>query len=85
MYVKHKLEAHDGGLWHVIVGNAFGASVAHEGGMMLVFSVGRTNFMAFSSFDESTLVRKKKEHHRKERQEPGSAANDEEHDGEDQP
>ena len=85
LYLKHKMEAHDGGLWHVIVGHAFGASVAHEGGSLLVLRIGGVNIMAFSSFDESTLVRKKKEfkkpaHQQQAAAEGAAAAGEEEAD-----
>jgi hypothetical protein len=67
--VKRRLEAHDGALWHVVVGRGFGASVAHEAGGLLSFQLGPLSFLAFTSFDEAGLVRPKKAH----RPAPGAA------------
>lgn len=55
--VKRRLEAHDGALWHVVVGRGFGASVAHEAGGLLSFQLGPLSFLAFRSFDDASLVR----------------------------
>ena len=58
LQVKRALEAHNGGLWQVIVGEGFGASVAHDNNMLAVFQLGRARFLVFQSFDETSLVRK---------------------------
>ena len=58
MHIKHALEAHNGGLWQVIVGQGFGASVSHDNNMLLVFRVGKAQILCFQSFDETSLVRK---------------------------
>lgn len=57
MAIKRKLEAQFGELWHVVVGRSYGASVAHEAGSMLSFRLRGVAVTAFSSFDESQLVR----------------------------
>ena len=57
MAIKRKLEARFGELWHVVVGRSYGASVAHEAGSMLSFRLRGVAVTAFSSFDESQLVR----------------------------
>ena len=64
MAIKHKLEAQFGELWHVVVGRSYGAAVAHEAGGMLTFRLRGVAVTAFSSFDESQLVRAKRAHHR---------------------
>jgi hypothetical protein len=56
-HVKKALEAHNGGLWHVVIGGAFGASVAHETHHFVLFRVGKVHVLAFQSFDEASLVR----------------------------
>ncbi len=55
-HVKRALEAWDGRLWHVVLGLAFGASVAHEVRSIALFRIGRVHVLAFASFDESSLV-----------------------------
>lgn len=55
--MKSALEAQFGEPWHVVVGQSYGASVAHEAGMMVSFRLGRVTVTAFASYDEATLVR----------------------------
>ena len=50
--VKKALDASNGGLWHVIAGQAFGASVAHDNNMLLMFRIGKVYFLVFQSFDD---------------------------------
>lgn len=59
IHIKRGLEAASatGGLWHVICGREFGASVAHENNMLIVARLGRCHALAFQSYDESSLVR----------------------------
>lgn len=71
--IKRQLEAQFGGLWHVILGQSYGCSVAHEAGMIVSFRIGRTAVTAFSSFDESQLVRPKKAHIKLAAGQPGAA------------
>lgn len=56
--VKKALEASNGGLWHVVIGNAFGLSVSHENNALILFRIGKVNVLAFQSFDDASLVRK---------------------------
>ena len=56
MHVKKGLEAWDGALWMVVIGVAFGASVAHVNHGLLMFRVGKVHCLAFRSFEESSLV-----------------------------
>ena len=56
--IKRALEAHNGGLWQVIIGQGFGASVAHDNNSLLVFQLGKVSILAFASYDETQLVRK---------------------------
>lgn len=56
MHVKKALETWNGGMWHVIVGTSFGASVAHEAGCLLLFRFGKTFVMVLQSFDETALT-----------------------------
>jgi hypothetical protein len=56
--IKRGMESGCGGVWHVVVGSGFGASVAHENRMLMVLRVGRASVLAFQSFDETSLVRK---------------------------
>lgn len=56
MHAKKALEAWNGGMWHVIIGTAFGASVAHEAGCMLLVRFGKTHVLAVQSFDETALT-----------------------------
>ena len=58
MIVKKALDASNGGLWHVVIGQSFGASVAHDNNMLLMFRIGKAHFLVFQSFDEPSLVRK---------------------------
>ena len=58
MIVKKALDACNGGLWHVVIGQSFGASVAHDNNMLLMFRVGKVHFLVFQSFDDVSLVRK---------------------------
>ena len=60
MHVKQALEAWNGAMWMVVIGTAFGASVAHENHCMLMFSVGRVFCLCFSAFDEGVLTNTKK-------------------------
>jgi len=55
MHVKKALEAWNGALWMVVIGTAFGASVAHEKHGLLMFCVGRVHVLCFSSFNEGDL------------------------------
>ena len=55
-HVKKALEAWNGALWMVVIGSAFGASVAHENNGCLLFRVGRTHVLCFQSFDEGALI-----------------------------
>ena len=57
-YMKQALEAAHGGLWHVVIGNAFGLSVSHDSNALLLFKIGRVNVLAFQTFDDASLVRK---------------------------
>ena len=61
MHVKKALEAWNGALWMVIIGTAFGASVAHEKHGLLMFCVGRVHCLAFMSFNEGDLINGRKE------------------------
>jgi hypothetical protein len=61
MHVKKALEAWNGALWMVVIGTAFGASVAHEKHGLLMFSVGRVHCLCFMSFNEGDLINGKKE------------------------
>lgn len=61
MHVKRALEAWNGALWHVIIGTAFGASVAHEKNSFMLFKMGKVYVLCFQSFDESTLISGKKD------------------------
>ncbi len=61
MYVKKALEAWNGALWMVVIGTAFGASVAHEKHGLLMFCVGRVHCLCFMSFNEGDLINGKKE------------------------
>lgn len=54
--IKKAMEASDGGLWHVVVGKGFGASVAHSNSMLLHFRLGKVHYLVFQSFDETTIV-----------------------------
>ena len=56
--VKKALDASNGGLWHVVIGQSFGASVAHDNNMLLMFHIGKAHFLVFQSFDDVSLVRK---------------------------
>ena len=60
MHVKKALEAWNGALWMVVIGTAFGASVAHENHGLLMFSVGRVHCLCFMAFDEGGLINTKK-------------------------
>ena len=71
MHVKKALEAWNGAMWVVVVGTAFGASVAHENAGLCMFRLGRAHVLAFQSFDEGALINTKKaarggEHAKKE-------------------
>lgn len=57
-FIKHALEGTAGGLWHVVVGYAFGLSVSHENNALILFKIGRANVLAFQTFDDVSLVRK---------------------------
>ncbi len=39
--IKKALDGYNGALWHVIVGQAFGASVSHENRNLLLFRIGK--------------------------------------------
>lgn len=56
MHTKKSLEAWNGGMWHVIIGTAFGASVAHEAGCMVLVRFGKIHVLAVQSFDETALT-----------------------------
>jgi hypothetical protein len=60
MHVKKALEAWNGGMWHVIVGSSFGASVAHEASFLLMIRFGKVFVLVMQSFDESVLSGKAK-------------------------
>jgi dynein light chain LC8-type len=55
--IKKALEAAYGGLYHVVVGGAFGLSVTHEANNLALFRLGRANVLFFQTFDEASLVR----------------------------
>lgn len=57
--MKKSLEAQFGGLWHVVLGVAFGASVTHESAALTLFKIGKVNVLAFQTFDDASLVMKK--------------------------
>lgn len=56
MHMKKGLEAWNGCLWHVIVGQSFGASVAHEVHAFILFKIGKTNILCFQSYDEAQII-----------------------------
>lgn len=58
MIVKKALDAQNGGLWHCVIGQSFGASVAHDNNMILMFKIGKAHVLVFQSFDDVSLVRK---------------------------
>lgn len=58
MTVKKGMEAAYGGLWHCVVGLAFGLSVSHEASCLTLFRLGKVHYLVFQTFDESSLVRK---------------------------
>jgi len=58
MTVKKGMEAAYGGLWHAIVGTAYGLSVSHEASCLVLFRLGKVHYLVFQTFDESSLVRK---------------------------
>jgi hypothetical protein len=60
MMVKKALELWNGALWHVIIGQAYGASICHEVHNFVLFKIGRVHILCFSSFDESSLVNTEK-------------------------
>jgi len=62
MHVKKALEAWNGALWVVVIGAAFGASVAHENAALCMFRVGRAHVLCFQSYDEGALINTKKGH-----------------------
>jgi hypothetical protein len=59
-HVKKSLEAWNGALWIVVIGTAFGASVAHENAGLCMFRIGKVHVLCFQSYDESTLINTKK-------------------------
>ena len=61
MYVKKALEEWNGALWMVIIGQSYGASVAHEHHALIMFRVGRVKFLCFQAYDEGMLINTKKE------------------------
>jgi len=65
MHVKLALEDWNGALWMVIIGQAFGASVAHDNHGLLMFRVGRVHVLCFQAYDEGALINTKKESHAK--------------------
>ncbi len=56
-FLTRALMAKYGGLWHAIVGCAFGMSVTHEKASLALLKVGKVNFLVFQTFDDSSLVR----------------------------
>ncbi len=80
MQLKRALENWNGGLWHVIIGNSFGASVAYESHLFVLFRIGKVFILAFQSFDEISLVQTGKAGHvaravkKKDDDEDGGAA-----------
>ena len=69
MHVKKALEEWNGAMWMVIIGQSYGASVAHENHALVVFRVGRVKFLCFQAYDEGSLINTKKEVARGKRQE----------------
>lgn len=63
MQLKKALENWNGGLWHVIIGTSFGASVAYETHLFVLFRIGKMHVLAFQSFDELSLVQPKQGGH----------------------
>lgn len=55
--IKRALENAFSGLWHVIVGVAFGLSVTHETHALLLLRAGQTHVLAFQSLDDSAALR----------------------------
>ena len=61
MHVKKALEDFNGALWMVIIGQSYGASVAHEHHALFMFRIGRVKVLAFQAYDEGLLINTKKE------------------------
>ena len=54
---KRALEAAFPGLWHVVVGPAFGLSVSHDSNALLLLRVGPVHVLCFESLDAASLLR----------------------------
>ena len=61
MHVKKALEEFNGALWMVVIGQSFGASVAHEHHALFMFRIGRVKVLAFQAYDEGMLINTRKE------------------------
>ena len=55
--VKRALEGAFAGLWHVVVGPAFGLSVSHENNALLLLRAGPTHVLCFDSVDAASLLK----------------------------
>jgi hypothetical protein len=55
--VKRALEGAFAGLWHVVVGPAFGLSVSHENNALLLLRTGPTHVLCFESLDAASLLK----------------------------
>jgi hypothetical protein len=56
--IKTGLEKEVGGCWHVALGSSYGASVSHDHSSLLMFSIGKTHVLAFTTPDDTLLVTK---------------------------
>lgn len=61
MYVKKALEEWNGAMWMVVIGQSYGASVAHENHSLFMFRIGKVCILCFQAFDEGALINTKKE------------------------
>lgn len=60
MHVKKNLEEWNGALWVVVIGVAYGASLAHENATLCMFRIGKVHVLCFQSYDEGALINSKK-------------------------
>ena len=60
MHVKKALEEWNGALWVVVIGVAYGASLAHENSALCMFRIGKVHVLCFQGYDEGALMNTKK-------------------------
>jgi len=60
MHVKKALEDWNGALWVVVIGVAYGASLAHENSALCMFRIGKVHVLCFQGYDEGALINTKK-------------------------